>query len=72
MIRDPKDRETLAQQFALFGIVSGIFLATMGAGLGVGYLLWKKAGFPWWVLIVTGFLGIALATYEVVIYQRRL
>lgn len=41
-------------------------------GLGLGYLAWKKAGFPWWVLLVTSVLGLAAAMVRVKLMADRL
>lgn len=62
--------DSLLKQFGMFGLVLGQFLGASGAGVGLGWLLWKKAGFPWWILLVTAGGGLVAASYQVVRYQR--
>lgn len=66
------DEDSLMNQFAMFGIVLGLFVGSSAVSMGLGWFLWKKMGFPWWILLVTASLGIFLASIQVVRYQRRL
>ena len=68
---DPKD-QTIAQQFGVFGLIVTQFLGYSGAGMGLGYVLWKRIGLPWWTMALFGFAGLALAVYRIVLYQKRL
>lgn len=68
----PKDNDSLIRQFGMFGIVLGQFLGASGAGVALGWVLWKKAGFPWWILLVTSLLGLSAASYQVIRLQRAL
>jgi len=67
----PRD-ETILQQFGMFGIVLGNFVGAGGVGIGLGWLLWKKAGFPWWTILVMSLLGLYAASYQVIRYQREM
>ena len=60
----------LARQFGMFGLVLSTFLGASAAGVGIGWLLWKKAGFPWWIFLVTSLLGLYGATLQILRYQR--
>jgi F0F1-type ATP synthase assembly protein I len=56
----------------MFGVVLGQFLGSSAAGVGLGWVLWKKAGFPWWAILITAGLGLYAASYQVIRYQRKL
>lgn len=66
----PQDENSLAKQFGMFVIVLSSFVGSSGAGIGIGWLLWKKAGFPWWIILITALAGLYGASYQVVRYQR--
>ncbi len=57
---------------AIYGVVLSAFLTYSGAGIGLGYVLWEKAGFPWWILLITTMGGLSLACWHVIRYQRRM
>lgn len=67
---DPDD--SIVKQFAMFGITLGQFVGASAVGVALGWVLWKKAGFPWWTLLVGALLGLAAASYQVIRIQRRL
>ncbi|MBC7693013.1 MAG: hypothetical protein H7222_14720 [Methylotenera sp.] len=48
----------------LFGVIVADFVGYSGAGVAVGYFLWKKLDFPWWILLVTSIGGLYLASYQ--------
>ena len=62
--------DTILRQFGMFGVVLGQFLGSSGVGVGLGWYLWKKQGFPWWTILVTAGLGLVAASYQVIRYQR--
>ena len=64
--------ESFVAQLAVYSFVLGQFLGGTGAGVGLGWVLWKHAGFPWWILILTSGAGIYAASQMVIRYQRRL
>lgn len=66
----PRD-ETILQQFGMFGVVLGQFVGASVVGVGLGWALWKKAGFPWWTILLTSLFGIYAASYQVIRLQRR-
>jgi F0F1-type ATP synthase assembly protein I len=69
--RTPSPKEdSLARQFSLFALVMGQFLGASGAGVGLGWYLWKMRGFPWWTILVTSLLGLYAASYQVYRYSR--
>jgi hypothetical protein len=64
----PDDRNPILRDFALFGLIVGDLLGYTGAGLAIGWWLWKKQGAPWWVLLLLAGAGLSLAMYR--IYKR--
>ncbi|MBS1963362.1 MAG: hypothetical protein JST04_14195 [Bdellovibrionales bacterium] len=68
----PNSDDSFLGQFAMFGVTLGQFLGASAVGVGFGWLLWKKAGFPWWTLLVGALLGLGAASYQVIRIQRRL
>jgi len=56
-----------AAGLGLLSVVTADLVGYTGAGAGLGYLLWKKAGLTIWALVVCSLLGLALAFYR--IYQ---
>lgn len=68
--QDP-DREWV-RQFGLFGVIVADFVGLTVAGFGVGYLAWTKLGAPWWLMIITGLLGVGLAVYRLILLSKRL
>ncbi len=57
---------------AVYALVLGQFLGGTGAGIAIGWYLWKKMGFPWWTILFTTAVGIFIASVQVIRYQRRL
>lgn len=53
------------RSFGLFSIIVADLAGYTGAGIGLGYLLWKKLGWPWWVIIITTNAGLALAMFRI-------
>lgn len=66
----PPREETILEQFGVFGLVLSQFAGASAVGIGLGWVLWKKAGFPWWTILVTSLLGLYAASYQVIRYQR--
>lgn len=64
--------ESLVTQLAVYSFVLGQFLGGVGAGIALGWVLWKHAGFPGWTLVLTTGAGIYAASQLVLRYQRRL
>ena len=56
--------QRILKQIGLFSIIVADLLGYSGAGVAIGYLAWKKWGSPWWVLPLTGMIGLALAFYQ--------
>lgn len=59
-----ENSQSLMRKFGLFSIVVFDLLAYTGAGVGVGYLAWRRWGFPWWFLLITTFAGLGMAFYQ--------
>ena len=53
-----------ARSLGYFGIILGDIAGCTGAGVGLGYLAWKKWDAPWWVLLLTSMSGLCLAFYR--------
>jgi F0F1-type ATP synthase assembly protein I len=65
---DPNsDKARWIKGVGLLGVITTELLASTGAGVGIGYLLWKKAGFPWWSLLICSLAGMSVAFYR--LYQ---
>jgi len=62
----------MIRQFGIFIVVVSSFLGSSGAGVGLGWVLWKKAGFPWWIILITSALGLYAACIQVIQYQKKL
>ena len=75
--RDPKedeqskDRRNWAKGLGLFSAITADLIGYTGAGIAVGYWLWKKAGFPWWVLPIFSSAGLALAFYRLYVISKK-
>jgi hypothetical protein len=64
----PDDRSPILKDLALFGLIVGDLLGYTGAGIAIGWWLWKKQGWPSWLLLLTTGLGLFLAMMR--IYKR--
>lgn len=64
---DPEDKKNWVKGLALFTAILADLIGTTGAGIFIGYMLWKKAGFPWWVILFFSSAGLVLAFYR--LYQ---
>jgi hypothetical protein len=62
----PDDRSPIARDLALFGMVVGTMLTSIGAGLGIGWWLWSHMGLPWWVIPPLAIAGLVLAMTRIV------
>jgi F0F1-type ATP synthase assembly protein I len=65
--QDPS-RPPWARSLGLFSVIIADLVGYTGAGVGIGYLAWKKLGAPSWVLVVTSLAGLSLAMFR--LYQR--
>lgn len=54
-----------------FSIILGDIVGYTGAGIGIGYLAWKKWNAPWWVLLLTSMAGLTLAFYRIYVITVR-
>ena len=66
--QDSESGSPILRDFALFGLIVGDLLGYTGAGIGLGWWLWKKLGVPWWIFLVTTGAGLYLAMTR--IYKR--
>lgn len=73
MIPHPSGSKKEAQQertrkygrgLAMVSVISADLVGLTGAGLAIGYGLWKKAGFPSWIMPLLAFIGLGLAFYQ--------
>lgn len=60
-----EDRPDWLKDVGLLGVVASEVIGFSGAGLGIGWLLWKKLDWPWWVLILSALLGLTAAFYRI-------
>jgi F0F1-type ATP synthase assembly protein I len=68
----PPQDDSLANQLAIFVLVLSQFVGSSAVGVGAGWLLWKKMGFPWWILLFTSALGLGAASLQVIRFQKNL
>ena len=66
--QDDKSPNPILRDFALFGLIVSDLLGYTGAGIVIGWWLWKKLGFPFWVILLTS--GVGLTGAMMRIYQR--
>lgn len=59
------DRPDWVRDLGLLAVIVSEITAATGVGLGIGYFLWNRQGWPWWVLLLGGILGLALAMFRV-------
>lgn len=55
---------TWVRKLGLLSVIVVDLVGYTGAGIGLGYLMWKKLGMPWWVLLLTSLAGLGLAMYH--------
>lgn len=67
-----KPDDSIAKQMGMFVLVFSSFVGASGAGVGIGWVLWEKAGFPWWIILITSAVGLYSAVLQVLRYQRNL
>jgi F0F1-type ATP synthase assembly protein I len=60
-----------AKGLGLFAVVSSEFFVSTGLGVGAGYLLWKKAGFPVWTMGILSVLGLCFAFYRLYLISQK-
>jgi hypothetical protein len=51
-------------------VIVGDLLGYTGVGIGLGWWLWKKMGFPWWVLLLTTMAGLILAMRKLYLMSK--
>ena len=68
---NPSQRPEWVRDLGLFMIIVTEVMAATGIGLGAGYYLWKKSGFPSWTAALCSLLGLALAMFRVYRFTQR-
>ena len=66
-----ENRKRWAKGVGLLYAVSSEMLVSTGLGVGAGYLLWKKAGFPSWTMAILSFLGLIFAFYRLILLSKK-
>jgi hypothetical protein len=66
--QEPEGGSPILRDFALFGLIVADLMGYTGAGIALGWGLWKKLGAPSWVLLLTTGAGLVVAMVRV--YQR--
>ena len=64
---ESETRAPWVKDLGLLGVIVGDMIGYSGAGVGLGWLAYRKWGAPWWVLLLTSLAGLVLAFYR--IYQ---
>jgi hypothetical protein len=67
--QDP--RAVWARNIGLLSVITVDLVGYSGAGVAIGYLAWKKLGWPWWFLLLTSLAGLSLAMYRVYQFTLR-
>ena len=62
--KDAKTEENWKRGLGLLSVITADLLGYSGAGIALGYWLWKKVGLPWWVLLLFSMVGLGLAFYR--------
>lgn len=57
-------KKNWAKGLGLLSVITADLLGCTGAGIGIGYWLWKKVGLPWWVLLFFSIAGLVVAFYR--------
>jgi F0F1-type ATP synthase assembly protein I len=71
-LQDPdSSKAPWVKAMGLFSVILTEFLGFTGVGVGAGYLLWKKAGFPAWTMGVLSFLGLCFAFYRLYLISQK-
>jgi F0F1-type ATP synthase assembly protein I len=71
-LQDPDgSKARWAKGLGLLTVVTSEFLVSTGLGVGAGYLLWKKAGFPVWTMAILSFLGLCFAFYRLYLISQK-
>jgi len=60
-----KDRQKMWRDLGLFSVIVTDLLGYTGAGLAIGWFLWKKWGTPMWLMAVLSVLGLCLAMLRI-------
>lgn len=68
--QDPQTKNW-ARGLGLLSVITADLLGCTGAGVGLGYWLWKKVGLPWWVLLACSVAGLVLAFYRLYVISKR-
>jgi F0F1-type ATP synthase assembly protein I len=71
LMEEKNPKRTWVRTLGLFGVIVSDLLGFTGAGVALGYLAWSKFGFPWWILLVTSLLGLAMAMYRLYKMSQR-
>ena len=58
------DQKTMRGLGLLTAVVADLAGGT-GVGLALGWLAWKKLGWPVWILLITTFAGFGVGMYQV-------
>ncbi len=61
----------MMRDLGLLGVITAEILVSSGLGVALGYYLWAKQGWPWWILLVTSTLGLTVTFYRLYwVFQR--
>lgn len=63
MKEDDSQRRWL-RSLGLFSIIVSELLGFTGAGIGLGYLAWKKLGAPVWTVMILGMVGLGISMFR--------
>lgn len=70
--QDPSsDNRKTWRQLGLFSMIVTDLVTYSGAGIGLGYLAWRKLGAPWWVLLLMSVAGLGVAFYKIYLVSQK-
>jgi F0F1-type ATP synthase assembly protein I len=67
----PEQPNPIFKDLAMLSVVTTEVVVLTGLGLGLGWWLTEKHGFPSWTLAVTTVLGLAVAVYRIYVRGRQ-
>ncbi|MEK7397075.1 MAG: hypothetical protein AAB116_09075 [Candidatus Poribacteria bacterium] len=70
-MKKDKQQKNNIRSLALFSVIIGDLLAFTGAGMAIGYLVWKKIGAPQWIIMFTALLGLGAAMWQLYRISQR-
>ena len=65
------EKDNHFRALGLFSVIVADLVGYTGAGVGLGYLVYKKWNAPWWVLLIFSVAGLIVAMYQLYLVSKR-